>query len=589
MLSPIVVGCLSELNREENAKRSLADRYLRDAAEYVDCKEDADVLFALSEVLSMGYSERDDAYLPRFAMADGRRSFAMEDLDDDGIEILKECLPFIEQPRIKAQLSDIIWVKTKDYTYARIAVAANLELFDKLYDPCEWVDCYRAIYRAFLIALRLGRKGSDFSNVICRIDKAIRDMDGTDPLVLSLRLIYLVVPHVGKNDLEHYLKLSQKIFLRAKEGGARGRGIIETAHDVIIELLKKLNRSGEIRTAKLVLAGYYEELASALAEQPHQALQLLQKAYNLYDKQLDKEKIITIRTSMERCQRAAMGEMSSIPMEYDATTIREEIGSWFKGLSIQERIVEFGRVATIYDIEKVKQGVLEDSGKYIVTSLFSQRLLDSEGHLLKIIPPLDLQDPQKDEGVFRAHMLSYVTDRRNWDESIVLRIAYDQLRNQGCISLNDLAFLVDRNAAIPDERKEIVKRGLQLGLNGELYAAMHILLPQMENIIRELVKMCGDTVTFLKEDGTEEFKPLSELLESRDLKESYDENFLFTLSTLLNERGGPNLRNKNAHGFLLPIEGSGGAALCFLSLMIRFLSYYSRESIDILEKLLEME
>lgn len=589
MLSPIVVGCLSELNREENPKRSLADRYLRDAAEHVDCKEDADVLFALSEVLSMGYSERDDAYLPRFAMADGRRSFAMEDLDDDGVEILKECLPFIEQPRIKAQLSDIIWVKTKDYTYARMAVAANLELFDKLYDPYEWVDCYRAIYRAFLIALRLGQKGSDFINVICHIDKVIRDMDGTDPLFLSLRLIQLVTPHAGNGDAEYYLQLTQKIFSRAKEGGAHGQGIIETAHDVIIELLKKLNRSGEIRTAKLVLAGCYEELASALAEQPHQAIQLLQKAYNLYDNRLDQERVVAIRTSMAHCQQAVMEMMASIPMEVDITTIREEVGSWFEGLSIQERVVQYGRIATIYDIEKVKQGVLEDSGKYIITSLFSKSFLDREGHLVKSVPPLDLQDPQKDEKVFRAHMLVYVTDRRNLDESIFLRLAYDKLRNQGYVSMDDLDFLVDRNAVIPDDRKEIIKRGLQLGVNGELYAAIHILLPQMENLIRELVKMCGDTVTFLREDGTEEFKPLSELLESRKLKESYDENFLFTLSTLLNERGGPNLRNENAHGFLSPIEGSSGAALCFLSLMIRFLSYYSRESIDILEKLLETE
>lgn len=229
------------------------------------------------------------------------------------------------------------------------------------------------------------------------------------------------------------------------------------------------------------------------------------------------------------------------------------------------------------------------SGKYIITSLFSKSFLDREGHLVKSVPPLDLQDPQKDEKVFRAHMLVYVTDRRNLDESIFLRLAYDKLRNQGYVSMDDLDFLVDRNAVIPDDRKEIIKRGLQLGVNGELYAAIHILLPQMENLIRELVKMCGDTVTFLREDGTEEFKPLSELLESRNLKESYDENFLFTLSTLLNERGGPNLRNENAHGFLSPIEGSSGAALCFLSLMIRFLSYYSRESIDILEKLLETE
>jgi len=53
---------------------------------------------------------------------------------------------------------------------------------------------------------------------------------------------------------------------------------------------------------------------------------------------------------------------------------------------------------------------------------------------------------------------------------------------------------------------------------------MHILLPQVENIFRNLVKNCGDTITFLKEDGTETYKNLSVLLKSEKLRECYDEN-----------------------------------------------------------------
>lgn len=124
-------------------------------------------------------------------------------------------------------------------------------------------------------------------------------------------------------------------------------------------------------------------------------------------------------------------------------------------------------------------------------------------------------------------------------------------------------------------------------LNSDACIVMSILLPQTENIIRNLAKMCGDPITYLKEDGTEEFKPLSQLLNAENLRESYDENVLFTLETLLDERGGPNLRNENAHGILSPAKGSSGAALCFLSLLIRFLSLYSCESAEVLHKLLQ--
>ena len=97
--------------------------------------------------------------------------------------------------------------------------------------------------------------------------------------------------------------------------------------------------------------------------------------------------------------------------------------------------------------------------------------------------------------------------------------------------------------------------------------------------------MCGDMPTYLKEDGTEDIKPLSQLFDSQKLREAYDEDLLFTWKTLLDERGGPNLRNEIAHGVLSPRRGSGGAALCFLSLLIRFLSLYSTDAYVVYKKL----
>lgn len=204
---------------------------------------------------------------------------------------------------------------------------------------------------------------------------------------------------------------------------------------------------------------------------------------------------------------------------------------------------------------------------------------------MKILPPLDLQNPQKDEALLREHMVHYVVEQRGLAEAVCLWYAYHKVQERGAVAPKDLSFLIDQNALIPEERKAIIKTGLQLGLNGELYASLHILLPQMENLLRELVKICGDAPTYLKEDGTEDVKPLSQLFDSQKLKAAYDEDLLFTWKTLLDERGGPNLRNEIAHGVLSPEQGSGGAALSFLSLLIRFLSLYSLDAHAVYKKL----
>ena len=48
-------------------------------------------------------------------------------------------------------------------------------------------------------------------------------------------------------------------------------------------------------------------------------------------------------------------------------------------------------------------------------------------------------------------------------------------------------------------------------------------------------------------DGREDVKPLSQLFDSQKPKEAYDEDLLFTWKALLDERGGPTLRNEIEH------------------------------------------
>lgn len=107
MLSQFVMDCLSELFFRTDNDRYSADRYLRNSGKNTEKKENAYVFTTLGGVLSMLYNEENDSYLPQIIMSDGRRTFAMEDLDDSGIEVLKEALPNLEPSWIKAQLSDI--------------------------------------------------------------------------------------------------------------------------------------------------------------------------------------------------------------------------------------------------------------------------------------------------------------------------------------------------------------------------------------------------------------------------------------------------------------------------------------------------
>ena len=585
MLSAKVSEKIKALDHSTESTRDSAVAYLRNAEEHSEKHEDKAAFAVLSGALSMAYDAQASGYAPMLVMSDGQRSFSMEDLDDSGAAIIEEALPLFEPFWIRARLADILWLKTGDHRYAQIAVSANLSLFDASYDPEDWVSCFHAARRAFQIAIKLGRNNHLFSETLAKVDAVLRKADGTDPLFLSLNLIEMVAPYVDKDRLQRYLSLSQKLFTQAKAGGIASEHVVQAAYRVYADLLHRTNKDNKVRALNLELAEHYEAPADDLTGRPIHAELMLQKTYNLYDKKQDRERCLQLRGKLKHTQQERLKSMASIPFEFDAAPIRKNIETLFHGLSRQEAILAFGECAMLYKVEEVRQGVLTEQQKNVFSSLFSKRFIDEEGRLVKILSPLDLRDPQEDASLLREHMVHYVSERRSLGETICLQLAYHKVQERGAVAPEDLSFLIDQNALIPEERKAIIKTGLQLGLNGELYASLHILLLQMENLLRELVKICGDAPTYLKEDGTEDIKPLSQLFDSQKLKEVYDEDLLFTWKTLLDERGGPNLRNEIAHGVLSPKRGSSGAALCFLSLLIRFLSLYSTDAYVVYKKL----
>ena len=252
-------------------------------------------------------------------------------------------------------------------------------------------------------------------------------------------------------------------------------------------------------------------------------------------------------------------------------------------------IVQMGRVTPIYKVEEVKQQIFDKQKKFVFSSMFSSSKLNERGQTVQELPPLDEITDNTNPDLLHKHMVHHVAEQRGFIGSIILRFAFGFFQSIGAFSEDDLGFLVYDNVIIPDGRAEIIKEGLYLGLSGKLYAAMHILLPQTENIFRNLVKMCGDTVTFLKEDGTEEYKPLSQLFKSEQLCECYSEDIIFTFQSIMDEPIGENLRNLNAHGVLEPQKGNSEVALCFLCLLIKLLSMYSINTRPILKALAERD
>src|SRR5208282_3858522 len=124
------------------------------------------------------------------------------------------------------------------------------------------------------------------------------------------------------------------------------------------------------------------------------------------------------------------------------------------------------------------------------------------------------------------------------------------------VSQRDWEPLVTDNPFIPPGRERIFAEGLHAGLMGNLLVAVHLLMPQFENSIRELLFRAGEIASKYDKDGIQDEKHIQQLLYMPKFEELLGPAITFDLKTLLVEHGGPNLRHATAHGLRAAAEFS---------------------------------
>lgn len=150
----------------------------------------------------------------------------------------------------------------------------------------------------------------------------------------------------------------------------------------------------------------------------------------------------------------------------------------------------------------------------------------------------------------------------------------------------NFSFVIDNNAIIPKDREAILKYALSLGMNSQYYECLHLLVPQIENVFREIAAMCGGLVTsFDVDSGIEQAKTLRSVFSIPELQDCFDEEILFFFRAFLDEKAGANLRNRIAHGILDSNEGNSGVSVYLLFASIKLFSFYSRPCHDLYKKL----
>lgn len=512
---------------------------------------------------------------PMFVMADGRRTFAVEDITDDDYEMLKaidfERLPLV----LRSRVADILWIQKKDFTAAQIAAEAYWELCQLWYANGDNFGTLNTVQRAVCISVQTNQT-SLYSRICTWFEAFLIHRATREDCFISLRIMELFAEQKNSN-ITAFLPVLDNMISSNRDNIL----MVEQAYKLKTYCLNKLKDKEGATSNNLSLAQYYVDFAEKMVEDNiHDAMRaadFFKKAVFLYRNNGASVQAENTQKRLIEIQKEIPKNMVPVSTELEIKDILDNIKVNMEGLTFEESIIRLTQMIVFDHKESIKNRVIEELKKFPLTHLFSKNLINANGQTILTLPPLDMKDPEKDPKLLELHMYQNALKRQQIEGNIWIKNTLSLIKDKFTIENSMIDFLIKDNPIIPEGRERIFQKAIYMFLRGEFYEAIHILAPQTENLFRNIAVEVGGLTVTLENDGSSMEKVLSSIFSLPEMLESYDNDILFTFRGLLNEKAGANIRNEVAHGIIEEAACSSGVCLYFGAAVIKLLTYTSTE------------
>ncbi|WP_165773102.1 DUF4209 domain-containing protein [Conservatibacter flavescens] len=235
-------------------------------------------------------------------------------------------------------------------------------------------------------------------------------------------------------------------------------------------------------------------------------------------------------------------------------------------------------IANIAKFDELKQQTISE-GQSLSDILFGNRVyIDHDGMSTAVgdVPSIaDLGNIPEQE---KQRLWSKIIERMKIHHQIScvsIVKAIDILNITYSISYAEILSLCTNNPFIPQGHEEFFAKGIYNGLKGDFLTANHLLVPQIENSLRHLLKLRAEEPTTLHGNNEQERDGLSSLLDNTEIIEMLGIDGVIHIRTILLDKRYPSLRHSIAHGFVDSnlFLGTGSIYMWWLILRFVMISY----------------
>lgn len=556
-------------------------RINQEANEFIPAK----VFRFLGQIASMSLDagSQDSPLGPALTTKTGR-STDVSDFDDVSLSVIQELMAKTTIPALRARFGDIVWIRKKVHGGARTAAAAYLEEFKLFDDLDKWVWAITNLERGFSLARILGVKNSLFQEYIEFIQGRLTSLQDSCEDAYCLRLLSLLVDQRA-GEPKALASTAESIGARLEQ--ADSDFLARQYFDIAVSCFEWARDDKNTRRIKRLKGDSLVRLANHCVDKNGQGYftathHLAVGIECLRQGQGDAEVIHQLHKILLEWQSKSLGEMQSHSHESDVSDMVEITQKNVAEKSLREAIFAMALGHNPIDTNALRARVLKQIDEFPLSSLFDMTLMDADGRVIANKQSVFNASEENKEAAIEAEMFHQAA-QIDWSlrAQAYIDVSRRQIWNEHRPTHNDLEFLVLQNPFIPPGHEGLFLKGIVCGFRGEFDFAAHILVPQIEESIRYVLKRNGHVTSKLDAKLIQQQRLLGTLLGLPETVEIFGKNHVFELRGLLCEKYGYDLRNRLAHGFLTYNECWGADVLNLWWLVLRFLCIPLRNRPDV--------
>ncbi len=236
----------------------------------------------------------------------------------------------------------------------------------------------------------------------------------------------------------------------------------------------------------------------------------------------------------------------------DISKLVENARKAVSGKTLVEALKAFCNLHHGVDVKQARESALERLRNHPMHAFFPATVMSRDGRVIAKRPGLSYSGAlsENDEITIRAEMvrdhalfISIVAHGDIWPALEILWLEH-RLREY------DFVGLASQSPIVPKDRVRLFGKALFAGYDRDFATALHLLVPQIEHMVRYHLKQSGAKTTSLDLNGIEKENGLTTLMDLPEADAIFGDSLSFEIRALFCDAFGPNLRNELAHGLL---------------------------------------